>query len=124
LNKIIYTILISFSTLCALDFYSFSEALELQKKSGKIIMIDVVRQNCHYCENMDKNVFDNKGMSVWIKQRFIPVKIDLDKEVLPLGLKTGFTPTFFFINKEQELVKTIPGSWNIQDFKDLVKGIK
>ena len=124
MNKIVIGILISFTMLSALDFYSFDKALNLQEKNKKIIMIDVVRENCHYCEDMHRDVFENEKMSRWINERFIPVKINLDKEDLPLGLKTSFTPTFFFISAEQKLIKKIPGAWNIEDFKDLVKGIK
>jgi thioredoxin-related protein len=117
-------VFLGINSLFALEFHSYEEARKLQKESGQIIMIDVVRTNCHYCSDMQKNVFDNKEMSAWIEERFIPVKVNLDKQELPLGLKVYFTPTFFFVNKEQKIVKKIPGSWNIKDFKDLTKNIK
>ena len=124
LNKIVSIVLLSICTLNALEFHSFEEALKKQKSSKKTIMIDVVREDCHYCDDMDREVFQDIEMSKWINKRFIAVKIDLDKESLPYGLKTSFTPTFFFIGAEQKLVKKILGSWNINDFKDLTKGIK
>ena len=124
MNKFVLVILLSFTSLFAVEFYSFEDALNLQKKSNKIIMIDVVRAGCHYCEDMDKKVFQNAAMSRWLDERFISVKMNLDKEKLPLGIKVNFTPTFYFINRNSKIVKTIPGSWNIEDFKDLTKGIK
>jgi thioredoxin-related protein len=126
-NKIfglLSVVFLGVNSLSALEFHSYEEARKLQKESGKIIMIDVVRTNCHYCSDMQKNVFDNKEISAWIEERFIPVKVNLDKQQLPLGLKVYFTPTFFFVNKEQKIVKKIPGSWSIEDFKDLTKNIK
>jgi len=113
-----------FVSLFAVEFLSYEEARELQKESGKIIMIDVVRSDCHYCTDMQKNVFENKEMSVWLEKRFIPVKVNLDIDTLPLGLKVSFTPTFFFVDKDEKVVKKIPGAWSIQDFKDLTKNIK
>ena len=87
-------------------------------------MIDVVRSGCGYCEDMDRVVFQDKEMSIWLDEHFISVKINLDEEKLPLGIKVNFTPTFYFVNADSKIVKTVPGSWNIQDFKDLTKGIK
>lgn len=118
-------LLLSFNlSLWSLEFHTYKEALKIQKQNKKIIMIDVVRTDCHYCQNMKKEVFDDKEMSNWIKKRFIPVEVNLDTGIPPLGIKVHFTPSFFFINEEQEIVKKIPGSWNIQDFKDLTKNIK
>ena len=124
MNKIVLILVSGFVSLFALEFLSYEEARELQKESGKIIMIDVVRSDCHYCTDMQKNVFENKEMSVWLEERFIPVKINLDFDALPLGLHVYFTPTFFFVDKDEKVVKKIPGAWSIQDFQDLTKNIK
>jgi thioredoxin-related protein len=124
LNKIVYIFLFSVVSLFGLEYHSYEEALKIQKTNHKIIMLDVVRTGCHYCEDMDDNVFKNEEMSKWIEKRFIPVQLNLDFDELPLGLKVHFTPTFFFINGKNEVLKIIPGSWNIEDFKDLIKDIK
>lgn len=122
--KLIVFLLFGFFTLSALDWYSYEEALKIQEKSSKIIMIDAVRDHCQYCKKMDKNVFANKEMGEWLQKRFIPVKIDLDKDEMPLDVEVKMTPTFYFLDKNKKVVKIIPGSWNIQDFKDLTKKIK
>jgi len=124
MNKIVWLLLSSIISLYALDFHSYEEGLKLQQKSGKILMLDVMRTNCHYCKDMERKVFDNKNMSAWLNKRFIPVKLNLDFDTLPLGIHVYFTPTFFFVNKEHKIIKKVPGSWGIQDFKDLTKNIK
>lgn len=124
MNKFILLLTFSISALLAVEFHSYEDALKMQKKSKKIIMIDVVRTGCHYCEDMDRDVFKDKEMSKWLEERFIAVKINLDDEELPLGMKVSFTPTFYFLDADKKILKTIPGSWNIEDFKDLTKGIK
>jgi len=123
-SRYILVLLLSLSSLFAVEFYSYEDALKLQKKSNKIIMIDVVRSGCQYCEDMDREVFQNEAMSKWLDERFISVKLNLDNDKLPLDLQVHFTPTFFFVDTNGKIVKKIPGSWNIQDFKDLTKGIK
>ena len=124
MNRVIIGLLALSLSLSALEFYSYDEAKAMQKKSGKIIMIDVVRSDCHYCKDMQRDVFEDKEMAAWLQERFIPVKLNLDFDALPLGLHVYFTPTFFFIDQHENIVKKIPGSWNIEDFKDLTKDIK
>lgn len=123
-NKFIFIVALSFSSLFAVEFHLYEDALKMQNKSKKIIMINVVRTGCHYCEDMDRDVFKDKEMSKWLEERFIAVKINMDKEELPLNIRVSFTPTFFFLDVDKKILKTVPGSWNIQDFKDLTKGIK
>ena len=123
MNKILLSLSFAILSLHGLEFHSYEDALKLQKKNNKIIMIDVIRTDCHYCEEMNTNVFEDKEMSKWLEKRFIPVQINLDNERLPLGIKVNFTPSFFFINSKQQIVKKIPGSWDIDDFKDLTKHI-
>jgi thioredoxin-related protein len=124
MNKIFLILIVSAVSLLALEFHSYEEALKLQKKNGKIIMIDVMRTDCHYCKDMKAKVFDDKAMSAWLQKRFIPVELNLDFDDLPLGIHVYFTPTFFFVDADQKVIKKIPGSWGIQDFKDLTKNIK
>lgn len=111
-------------SLSAMDWKSYNDALVLQEKNSKIIMLDVVRTHCQYCIKMDREVFRDKDMSKWVSERFIPVKINLDENEMPLDVEVGMTPTFYFLDKEKKLLKVIPGSWNMEDFKDLTKNIK
>jgi len=124
MNKVVFLMVFGFLNLFALDFYEYEEALALQKKTGKVILVEAMRSDCHYCADMKKKVFDDEKMSRWIKKHFIPVQINLDFDAMPLGLKVVMTPSFFFIDKHQKVVKRFVGSWNIQDFKDLTKNIK
>jgi len=124
MSKIVFLFILMYTSLNAIEWLSYEEGLKLQETNGKTIMIDIVRSECHFCNEMEAEVFDNKEMIKYLGERFIAVKINLDKDTLPLGIKIHFTPSFFFIDKEQEIVKKIPGAWNIQDFKDLTRGIK
>ena len=123
MNKIIFLLSSCFISLWSMEFFSYEKGLQLQKQNKKIIMLDAMRTDCHYCIDMERNVFDDPEMAKWIQKRFIPVKVNLDIDKLPLGLEVYFTPTFFFIDSNQKILKKVPGSWNIQDFKDLTKNI-
>ena len=110
--------------LHAIEWKSYEEAKALQKQNNKLIMLDVVRTNCRYCEDMERDVFNDGTMGAWIEERFIPVKLNLDRDTLPLGLKVSFTPSFFFIDKQNVIKKKIPGAWNIEDFQSMTKELK
>ena len=124
MKKIVLSLCLVSLSLFAFEWKSYDAALLEQKKTDKLIMIDVVRTGCHYCEDMDKKVFADKEMGKWVAEKFIPVQINLDKEKLPLGLEVSFTPTFYFVDKNKKIVKKIPGAWNIEDFKSLTEKLK
>lgn len=124
MSKIFISIFISCISLYAVNWLDYDEASLLQEKSAKIIMIDVVRSGCHYCTDMELEVFQDAKMTKYLKERFILVKINLDEDTIPSYIDPVFTPSFYFINKDKEVINQINGSWNIQDFKDLTKDIK
>ncbi|MDT8339349.1 MAG: DUF255 domain-containing protein [Sulfurimonas sp.] len=124
MNKIIFSLLLCFVSLFGVDWQGYEEAKKTQQKSSKIIMIYIERTDCRYCVNMHRDVFDDKEMSQWIEERFIPVKLNLDMDDIPLGISVSMTPSFYFVGKNQNIIKMIPGSWNIDDFKSLIKNIK
>ena len=121
--RLFIILVICFFTLHASSWYSYEDAIKLQKQNSKIIMIDAVRTHCRYCVKMQKNVFDNKKMQTYLQNRFIMVKIDLDMDDMPLGIDVKMTPSFYFIDKNHKVIKMFPGSWSIKDFRDLTKNI-
>jgi thioredoxin-related protein len=123
MKKISLLLLISVVSLWAVEFHSYKKALQIQKKTKKIIMIDIVRTGCHYCANMDKNTFGDAKFSKWIEKHFIGARINLDEEKLPSNMSVVITPTFYFIDTKGKILKKIAGSWNITDFKDLTENI-
>jgi thioredoxin-related protein len=116
----------AFSPLFAegVQWRSWEAGMKEAKVSNKIVMIDAVRRGCHYCEDMEAAVFKDGAMADYIEKRFVPVKIDISEELLPLDLDVSMTPTFFFISKEGKLIKTVPGSWNREDFRSFLDSVK
>ncbi len=124
MRKILLSIVFGCVSLFGVEWVSYEMALELQKQSFKPIMVEVVRSDCRYCIAMQRDVFEDEAMSKWIAERFIAVKINLDTEKSPLDVTVTMTPSFYFIGKDRTILKSIPGSWSISDFKDLTKNIK
>lgn len=124
MNKIILMLVLGLVSLWGTQMHSYKDAVSLQKQTKKVILLGVVRDGCHYCEDMEKNFFSDPEMLKYLDDKFIMSKVNISKEKLPLGLKVNFTPTFFILSTDLKVIKTIPGSWNKQDFKDLTEKIK
>ena len=106
------------------EWKSWDAAMAEAQSNDKVIMINVVSDSCRYCKEMDHDVFGDPVMADYIEARFIPVKINLSHNPMPMALEVPMTPTFFFITKEKEVIKMIPGSWIEEDFKVLLDGVE
>ncbi len=105
-------------------YVGFDKALKQAKNENKFIMIKATSEHCHFCKKMDREVFSEKEVLSMLDKNFISVEIDVYKEMLPLGLKSKVTPTYFFIDKHAEIVKTVPGSWDKSDFLEILNEVK
>lgn len=68
---------ISFSGFAQqINWLSFEEALELQKKNPKKIMMDVYTNWCGPCKMLDKNTFQNPDVANYVNANYYAVKFD------------------------------------------------
>jgi len=93
-----------------------AEAAAGQKK----ILVAFVRDGCRYCHDMERAVFDDAETRRTIETCFVPVKVNLSREKTPFEARVPMTPTFVLLQPDGTVLKTIPGSWNIEDFTALV----
>lgn len=105
-------------------YKGFSQALEIAKKEHKIIMIEAMSKGCHFCRKMEREVMIESEVIEAIKKDFIPVSIDISGHSLPLGLKTAITPSFIFVDENQNVLLNVPGAWDKKDFLALLKEAK
>ncbi|WP_170309816.1 thioredoxin family protein [Seonamhaeicola maritimus] len=74
-----FTILTSFSGMAQeIKWVTFEEALELQKKSPKKIMMDVYTSWCGPCKMLDKNTFHNKDVVDYVNENYYAVKFNAE----------------------------------------------
>jgi thioredoxin-related protein len=102
---------------------NWKDGLGEAKAQNKLLLVDAVREGCHYCEEMQRAVFDDAEIAARIEERFVPVKVDLSKEGMPLGLKVAMTPSFYFLTPDAKVIKFVPGSWNREDFGSFLDGV-
>lgn len=107
-----------------LRFLDLDAALKRANAEGKIVMIEATSPTCHYCVRMENMTFKEKEVVAAVEKDFLPVKVDVSRSRLPEGLSWGMTPTFFFLDGNSRLIKKIPGSWNKEDFLQILKEVK
>ena len=83
MNKIKYililVILTSITSIAQeINWVSFEEALELQKKNPKKIMMDVYTNWCGPCKMLDKNTFHNADVVKYVNENYYAVKFNAE----------------------------------------------
>lgn len=101
---------------------SWSEVLTKAKEEDKIIFVDAYTTWCGPCKWMSKNVFADTIVGEFYNEKFINVKLDMEKgEGLAFSKKYQVRayPTLLFINGDGEMVHIGLGSRSVNDFIQL-----
>lgn len=56
-----------------------SEAIELAKKSNRLIFISIGYAACHWCHVMERESFENDEVAKLLNEHFVPIKIDREE---------------------------------------------
>ena len=59
-----------------INWITMNEALELQKKNPKKIMVDVYTNWCGPCKMLDKQTFQNKDVATYVNEHYYAVKFN------------------------------------------------
>ncbi len=62
-----------------LKWYTWEEAMELNKTNPKKIMVDVFTDWCGWCKKMDKATFASPEVAEYLTQNFYPVKLNAEQ---------------------------------------------
>lgn len=85
-------------------YQSFSEAMKMAKKDKKIVLIKARSTVCKYCDQLERIFVENSKVKRVLNRYFELVVINIDEEVLPMGLTARSTPTLIFIRPDNQKV--------------------
>ncbi|MFV9551891.1 thioredoxin family protein [Algibacter sp. PT7-4] len=98
-NTILLVLAITFINLKAsaqqINWISLEEAVELQKKTPKKIMMDVYTNWCGPCKMLDKNTFQNKDVANYVNKHYYAVKFNAEgNDEINFNGKTFTNPNY------------------------------
>lgn len=113
-------------------WYSFQEAVELNKTTPKKFIIDVYTDWCHYCKLMDENTFSDSAVAKYLNEHYYAVKFNAEGQdtirladrifvnqnssgrsphdfaVALLQGKLSY-PSIVFMNEQNQMLTVVPG---------------
>jgi thioredoxin 1 len=107
---------------------SFEQAKAEAKKTGKLIFMDAYASWCGPCKMMDRNTFSDESVGKFFNEKFINLKVDMEKSADGPTLSRLYSvtayPTFLWIDGDGKVVKREMGYRTPEQFLALVKDLK
>lgn len=100
-------------------------AFALAKKENKNVIIMIGEDDCRWCVKMKKSTLADVRVQEQM-QKYVLVSIKRsDKEAVKFVPEfDGNIPSFFFIDKNKELIESVVGYFNADDFTGYMKEIE
>ncbi len=100
------------------------DAYDKAESGHKIVMVILTQKHCPACEYMENVVLKNDKVIKEFNKNFLAVKLDIHEDYVPLELKHFATPTIYFLDSDEKILKRINGYENEKDFIDELKKVK
>ena len=129
----------------SLKWYTWEEAVALQKTKPKKIFVDIYTEWCGWCKRMDRSTFADEKVKKYLAEHYYPVKLDAEQKedivfngetfkyvkgsgrrgvhTLAYALldgKMGY-PSMVYLNEKYERIMISPG---YKEVKDMLKELK
>ena len=97
----------------------WKEAVARAKEEKKCLFLDAYASWCGPCQAMDREVFSNPEVGVFFNQKFVAIRVDMEKGEGPELAKKfssidGYPSLLFFA--DGHLAKTVLGSRTAEEF--------
>ncbi|MEF8845350.1 MAG: DUF255 domain-containing protein [Bacteroidales bacterium] len=126
------------------NWYSFEEAVKLNKENPKKVLIDVYTDWCGWCKKMKKQTFNNPEIAQYINENYYPVRFNAEtnKKVqfkgrtfakkeegdrkphdLAIALLNGKMsyPSVAYLDGNNQLITAVPGFYGPKEYEPILK---
>ena len=117
-----------------LTWIGFNEGIKRAASENKLILVDVYTDWCHWCKEMDKNVYTNDSIIELISKNYIPVKLNAESDDVIVFKDESITkrqwsanmgvtgyPTTIFLGSDGEPITLLPGYVDVPLFSDVLQ---
>jgi len=137
----LFSFAFSLNSQAKVNWLSWSEALELNQKEKKKIMVDIYTPWCGWCKKMEKTTFSTPNIADYVNENYYAVKFNAEQKEdiifnnklykyignfgrrgyheLAFEIMRGKMsyPTVVFIDENQNVIQPIPGFQNAKNFE-------
>jgi len=100
------------------------DAYDVAKKENKTLMVMLSQKGCPGCEYMTDIVFEDKAVMSEFNKNFLGVHLDVHEDFIPDKFKYFATPTFYFVNANEKILKTFVGAKKSKAFIKVLKELE
>jgi len=117
MTKIFFTFFFFIASLSADVHYSdMFDVYDEAKAQKKLVLIMLSQKHCPGCEYMEGVVFKNEDVGRYLQENFVTVHLDIHEDYVPEELEHFATPTFYFLDENENILKRLNGGENAKDF--------
>lgn len=125
MKKILLGLLLLSITLFAdVKYTEMFDAYDIAEKENKLVLVMLSQKGCPGCQYMEGVVFANKDISDYLKKEYVIVHLDVHEDAVPLELEHFATPTFYFLDADENILKRLDGGENAKDFLSTLKAVR
>lgn len=127
MKKILFILVVSIG-LHAAQFqwiYTYKEGSIKSSKENKPMVVYMHRPGCESCDFLEKKVFNDENLSLYVNEHFVPVLLNVSKSDAPKHLVVKASPVFHFVNGKGEFIEeTQYGGKNAKAFLKMLQEIE
>ncbi|MCF6243406.1 MAG: DUF255 domain-containing protein [Sulfurovum sp.] len=113
-------------TIAGLRWYlNIEESLKIAKRLKKNIIVMVGEESCRWCKKMKERTLTDKRIQEKLKSYILVSVKRSDKDAIKhLDTFDGNIPSFFFMEKDKEIIDSIVGYFKADDFLEYLNEIE
>ena len=125
MKKIIFILALLVSSLFAdVKYIDIFDVYDKAEAEHKTVIVMLSKEGCPGCEYMESIVFTDKKIAKLLKDNFVVAHVDIDKDGIPDGMDYFATPTFYFQDADEKILKRMNGGENAKDFAKTLSEMK
>ena len=98
----------------------FKEAQVLAEKEQKNILLIISTESCRWCRKLESTTLRDASVVKRVNAEYIALKLTKGKDTYPSHLKAKRVPMTYFLQPDGELVHSMVGYWNVEDFLSIM----